>query len=220
MKTLEATLLTAGSDTSWHSGLQSRSTASIDPTPDALVFLAVRDDAPPTTVEGCGLEWQLVIDNDSAAHFAVWKARATDPIAGPVTINDLGPLGAGWIAVEVTGVKTNDAAIAEVTESYRYGDFGSCNFDGPLEADNRTLIFTWFGSEPAELWMNAGWTELGSHQAHAPTGKIQAQWNADTNDDEAGVTASDGTRSSVSMVGVALAPIGDLPAETAVERLR
>jgi hypothetical protein len=201
-------LTTSGSDSS----LSSYATASISPTANRLVLLAVTSNFTATpnqpTVSGAGLTWVVVatkLDSDPSRRVTVFRALSASPSSGVLTIDfaGQGQSRCSWSVsefanVDRTGTNGSNAIVQSASNTNQgttasgitvtLGAFGNAN--------NATYGAVRTGS-PLAITPGSGFTELGEFDGSATT--IETEWK-NSND-----TSVDWSWASSSPVVIAIA---------------
>lgn len=188
--------LTTGSDTNAGSA-SSFATASISPTGDALIILAVADSVNQSapTVTGNGLTWVELGSTTGLRRLRHFRALGASPSSGAVTID----YGAGvpnaviWSIDEFTGVDTGgtngSAAVRNYTTNVSAGPATAQSvtlaaFD---DAGNGTYGCFHAHGLPTSYTPGTGFTELSDHTVSTPDHTLQTQWR---NDNDTSVDAT------------------------------
>lgn len=187
-------------------------TASQSPTSGRIVYMAVQsfqvsgneaNASAPSSLSGNGLTWTKVtedVDTTVGLAFSVWRALASSPSAGAVTINHAGTkANCGWASVEVSGADTSGTNAANsVVQSATAKNTSGTTLTTTLAAFSSSLngalsFHRWIGggATPATATPDTGWTELqDTGGTDTPLSlSIESQWRAD-NDTTAAVTWS------------------------------
>jgi hypothetical protein len=217
-----ASVLTEGSSTT---DAASYATASISPTANRLVLLAVFSGdtvaaaaAAPSSVTGNGLTWvQVATQNNSDSNTnittTVFRAMGASPSAGAVTIN----FGAtqencAWSVAEFAGVPTtgthgSGAVVQAKTATHNNGSAWSVTLDVAPGAANALYGAAQQNSNTVVITPGAGFTQLGTSQSIAgPAQETLVEWDASAPVDGIIDGTSDGV-ASINVVGVEIAAL-------------
>lgn len=184
------TLLTKGDDTTTRSSGPGYTTASITPTANACVLLAVVSGTNVTVanVVGCNLTWASVDSQNfnSASHrLSLWRGFGASPTTGTLDISYSGggASGASWIVAEVTGTATGgtngSAAIVQTVKTEVIGAAsGSVNLAAFTDAAN--IAYAAFAVDNnTAITPEVGYTELDEQQGTVPGRTVSVAYRMD-----------------------------------------
>ncbi|MDQ2995457.1 MAG: hypothetical protein M3R61_00155 [Chloroflexota bacterium] len=183
--------------------LASYATASITPTANALVLIAVENQLSGTptipTVTGCGLTWVQIstclFDNTfTQARITVFRTLGASPTTGTLTI-DFGGVAqscAGWTVDQFTGVDTTgtdgSGAIVQSAKTAEPAAAATTSVTATLgsaitSGNAAWTAASWEASETGTA--EAGWTALGEGTHASPPDTVKSSWRNASDDNSA-----------------------------------
>lgn len=169
------------------------STASITPTANALVLLAVSSGdtaaaTAPSGVTGCNLTWVKIADvNEDEVgtgdiNMSLWRAQGASPTTGTLSITWAdAPQNSIWTVVEYTGVPVGNNGADAIEQFVTEGLFASETANSAafsVAPSNTSAIFAAFGknSTSAVPTAGSGYTAIGTaNDDGTPSNKIFCQ---------------------------------------------
>lgn len=181
---ITATNLTSGADAVDRS---SYTTASISPSSNKLVLLAVASSATPNSISGNGITWTSVTSvTQSFWTINLYRGMVSSPSSGTITIGFSGSVNqCAWSVDEFTNIdKTGTHGSGAIVQTSTAADGGTdSGITATLSAFSNTNNATYgavFSVVPVTISVGSGFTQLGS--ANAPTEiEIKTEWK-DSND--------------------------------------
>lgn len=200
--TISGALLTNNGDTT---NASSYATASVTPTSNALVLVAVvntKASAPDTpTLSGNGLTWVQIgtVTFDTVAsptkRLTVFRALGASPSAGAITIDFGGAsqTGCAWVVSEYTGVDTtgtngSGAVVQSTTNNGNSSTTQSATLSAFGSATNGSYSATGVDSN-VDVSPEASWNEHANPTYGTPSTGLQTQWRADNDTSPSTTTA-------------------------------